>query len=1025
MLRGAPRLRMRPLAVLLPLLVAASAAPAPEPPWPSAPPSRAALASLRATQFVPNLGQWGESVRFGVFGDAMGWLHDDGFSVRLERWSAPATEGPSNAAVRSAAGCVVRTRLLGAATPRFEVDGRLPTRRNFLVGDDRSRWRTDVPAHERVTLRGVYDGVDVQFRPLPDGRAGVFEYDLLLQPGADLGAFAARCEGVDRLAIDAAGRLCATVRTDDGEQTLVQEAPIAWQETAAGPQPLRVSFRLLDARTFGFVAPDRDPALAAVVDPGVMWSTLLGGGLSDRVNGMRWRDGFGVWVGGWAGSTDFPTTAGAYRVTGGYDAFIARCSDAGSALVYATYLGGSGPEEVRGLDLGPGDTPTVVGFTRSTDFPTTAGALRPTYGGSSPFLDLGDGFVARLSATGSALLAATYLGGVFDDVLEGVRVDNAGDAYVGGWSSSPDMPTSAGAVQPGISGVAGAQTDGYFARVTANCQALVYGTFCGGIYNDQIVALDRDPTTGHVVGVGWSLSPNYPTTSGAIRPTFLGLADAVVTRLNATGTAYSFSTYMGGLDLDFGYCGRFAADGSVWIGGTTQSLNYPLTVNAPQTTFSGDRDGFVMRLAANGQSIAFSTYLGGPGSDRVRAIDCEGSNVAIVGECGDGFPVTQDAAEPTFGGGTLDGFLCYLTANGAALAYATYVGGGGQDALSAVDLNAAGRVVVAGRTFSTDFAATPGAYQSVLRGVEDGVIVKFDMLSTLGDALVIAAEPVAGPTVVPAGEQQLFACTVTNGSVRDASVDAVRVFVGGAGDALATLRDARFEREVVGGGEPATTVATVPFWTVEGGEASVPLAGCVVPAGGAIRLRMLGRLVADAAGRPVEVAVAIVDRDAWTVRADGVGGGIPVGISGSGRVEGRALVVGRLAGDFDGDGAVTVADLRRRVVGQDGPGALAADCDGDAALTPADLQAARGLVLGRATAFDVAPAAPRGAWRTFRCVGLVAPVVATLAGQPAPVGAATARECAVFVPADAPVGAQTLRLVGANGAVVELQAYVQ
>ena len=1013
---------MRPLAVLLPLLVAASTVPAPESSSTPAPSPHAALAPLRATQFVPNLGQWGESVRYGVFGDGMGWLHDDGFSVRLERWSAPPDGTAAAATVRSATGCVVRTRFVGAATPGLCAEGALPTRRNFLVGDDRSRWRTDVPAHTRVTMRGVYDGIDVVFRPLPDGRAGVFEYDLMLQPGADVDAFAARCEGVDRLAIDAAGRLCATVRTDDGEQTLVQEAPIAWQETADGPQPLRVAFRLLDARTFGFVAPERDPTLAAVVDPGVMWSSLLGGGLSDRVNGMRWRDGFGVWVGGWASSTDFPTTPGAFRVTGSYDAFVARCTDAGSALVYATYLGGSGPEEVRGLDLGAGNTPTVVGYTRSANFPVTAGALRPTYGGSSPFLDLGDGFIARLSANGSALLGATYLGGVFDDILEAVCVDNAGDAYVGGWSSSPDMPTHATAVQPQISGAAGAQSDGYFARVTADCQTLVYGTYCGGIYNDQIVSLDRDPTTGHVVGVGWSLSPNYPTTSGVVRPTFLGLADAVVTRLNATGTAYSFSTYMGGLDIDYGHCGRFAADGSVWIGGMTQSLNYPLTINAPQTVFGGDRDGFVMRLSANGQSIAFSSYLGGPGSDRVRAIDCEGSNVAVVGECGDGFPVTQDAVEPIFGGGTLDAFLCYLTANGASLAFATYVGGGGQDMLAAVDLDATGRVVVAGRTFSSDFAATPGAFQTVLRGVEDGVVVKLDLLSTLGDAIFVASEPAPGSTVVPAGEQELLACTLSNASVRDAEVEAVRVFVGGAGDALATLRDVRCEREVVGGSEPPTQVAAVPFWTVEAGEASVPLTGCVVPAGGSILLRMHGRLVGDPAGRPVEVAVTVVGGDAWSVRADG---GIPVGVSGSGRAEGRALVVGLLAGDFDGDGVVTVADLRRRVVGQDGLGAIAADCDGDAALTPADLQAARALVLGRAMAFDVAPAAPRGAWRTVRCVGLAAPVAATLAGEPLAIGAVTAREVAVFVPAAAPIGAQTLRLVGANGAVVELQAYVQ
>lgn len=1016
---------MRPLAAILPLLLAASAAlPPSAAALPSSGDARAAIASLRATQFVPNLGQWGASVRYAALGDAMGWLHDDGFSVRLERWSAPA-QAAAAPAVRSASGCVVRTRFVAAAAPAFVAGAELPTRRNFLVGDDASRWRSDVPAHERVTMRGVYEGVDVVFRPLPDGRAGAFEYDLLLQPGADLGAFAARLEGVDRLAIDARGRLCATVRTDDGEQTLVQEAPIAWQEAADGRRPLRVAFRLLDARTYGFVAPERDPALAAVVDPGVMWSTLLGGGLSDRVNGMRWRDGFGVWVGGWASSTDFPTTVGAYRVTGGYDAFVARCNDAGSALIYATYLGGSGPEEVRGLDLGPGDTPTVVGYTRSTNFPVTAGALRPNYGGSSPFLDLGDGFVARLSATGGALLGATYLGGVFDDVMEGVCVDGNGDAYVGGWSSSPDMPVGAGAVQPAISGVAGAQTDAYFAKVSASCQTLAYGTYCGGIYNDQIISLDRDPATGHVVGVGWSISPNYPTTSGVVRPTFLGQVDAVVTRLNATGTGYAFSTYMGGLDIDFGLCGRFAPDGTVWIGGSTQSLNFPLTLTAPQTVFGGDRDGFLTRLSANGQSIPFSTFLGGPASDRVRAIDCDASNVVVVGECGDGFPVTPDAVEPVFGGGTLDAFLCYLTANGASLAFATYQGGGGQDVFGAVELSSAGRVVAAGRTFSTDFAVTPGANQTALRGVEDGVIVKFDLLSTLGDGLVVAADAPAAAAVVAEGERELLACTLTNGTVRAASIDSVRVHVGGAGDALATLRDVRFEREDVGGAAPAVPVATVPFWLVEAGEATVPLTGCTVPAGGAIRLRMIGRVVADVVGRPVEVAAVIVGRDAWSARAEGAGGGLPVSVTEPGRVDGRAFVVGRLPGDFDGDGVVTVADLRRRVVGADGPGALAADCDGDAALTPVDLQAARARLLGRATAFDAALAAPRGAWCTVRCLGVAGPVVATLAGQPVAVGAVTPRECAVFVPANAPLGAQTLRLLGGDGVAVDVQAFVQ
>src|SRR5436190_14450708 len=259
-------------------------------------------------------------------------------------------------------------------------------------------------------MRGVLPGIDVAFRPLPDSQRGPFEFDLLLQPGADLSAFAARCEGADHLRIDDRGRLCIVADTPDGPIELRHEAPVAWQQTPAGRRELRVAFRLLDRTTWGFVAADLDPMHAAVVDPGVVWATWLGGGASDSINAMRWAPGTGVWVAGWAGSTNFPATPGAYRTVGGADGFVARLNDDGTLLQFATYLGGASGDEVRGLALGPGDTPTVVGYTHSTDFPVTPGAADPSYSGGSPFLDIGDGFLARLSANGSALLAATYLG---------------------------------------------------------------------------------------------------------------------------------------------------------------------------------------------------------------------------------------------------------------------------------------------------------------------------------------------------------------------------------------------------------------------------------------------------------------------------------------------------------------------------------------------------------------------------------------------------------------------------------------
>lgn len=1020
---------MRTFVLILPLLAAVgdagrrgavpSAAAAPAPPV-----RAAATSSLHQVQFVPNLGQWDDAVRFCVLGDTIGWLHDDGFTLRLERWTGPSADEPTGSRTRTQTGCVVRTRFLASRPPTFATGVELPTRRHFFRGDDRTRWRTDVPCFDRATMRGVQPGIDVVFRSLPDGRRGAFEYDLVLAPDADLSRFAARCEGVEELRIDAVGRLCARVATGDGAwEELVQEAPLAWQDTPSGRRPLRVAFRLLDSTTYGFVAPDRDPAWPAVVDPGVVWGTFLGGGLTDSINALRWRDGVGVWVAGWASSTDFPTTSGAYRTTGGADAFVARLDDAGATLQFATYLGGARAEEIRGLDLGPGDTPTVVGYTQSADFPVTPGALQSTYRGASLFLDVGDGFVTRLSATGNALLASTYLGGLFDEAAEAVRVDAVGNATVAGWTSSPDFPVTPGAFQGAIAGVPGAQTDGFLTRVAANGQSLAFSTFVGGSLNDQFVALDRDPISGDVVACGWTLSANYPTTPLAVRPSFNGAVDGIVTRLQGNGAAAVFSTYLGALETDYALCSRFAPDGTIWVGGTTNSPTYPLSANAPQTLAGGLRDGFVTQLTGNGQTIQFSTLLGGSGQDKVRAIDVGPLGVVAVGEAGAGFPLTQDAEQSVFSGGNLDAFLTHLTNGGATLAYSTYLGGADQDALGAVELGTGGLVVVGGWSFSTDFPIAPAGYQSQLRGVEDGVVMKFDLVTTFGDSLAVGSA--AGDSVqrVAAGEHDLLVAQLQNLTARELVVDTVKLLLAGAGSAPSRVASLRVLRELPGAAG-SSLVAGPLLPTLDNGELLVPFTGCTVPAGGTIRLRVVADVAPDPTGAVAEVAAAVVGKDAWTLHAVGAGQGPSVRVAAPGRVDGVVLVLGDLPGDVDGDGSQTVVDVRRQLalLGTNQP---AIDCDGDGQVTPIDIAATRDAVLGRTTVFAVPGAVARGTWITIRGLFPERAMQASLGGRVLVVGCVTPRELTLFVAADQVVGTQELVLSAAGRAVVATLVDVQ
>jgi Beta-propeller repeat len=337
---------------------------------------------------------------------------------------------------------------------------------------------------------------------------------------------------------------------------------------------------------------------------------------------------------------------------GSYDATLPLVID--PVLSYSTYLGGNNFDGANGIAVdGSGDA-YVIGSTKSANFPITTGAFQTSYGGSGNF----EAFVTKLNASGTGLVYSTYLGGNNGDDGYGIAVDASGNAYVTGETSSANFPTIPGAFQTSYGGGG----DAFVTKLNASGTGLVYSTYLGGSSGDNGYGIAVDGS-GNAYVTGYTGSNNFPTTPGAFQTSYGGGPyDAFVTKLNATGTALVYSTYLGGNDSDYGMGIALDSSGNAYVAGETKSTNFPTTADAFQSSYGGGAtyDAFVTKLNASGTGLVYSTYLGGNSLDYGRAIAVDGSgNVYVAGETSsNNFPTTTGAFQTSYGGGgEPDGFV--------------------------------------------------------------------------------------------------------------------------------------------------------------------------------------------------------------------------------------------------------------------------------------------------------------------------------------------------------------------------------
>src|SRR5260221_455384 len=502
----------------------------------------------------------------------------------------------------------LRMSLVGAARkPQVTGLEELPGKANYFIGKDRSKWRTNAPTYAKVQYRNVYPGIDLVYY----GNQRQLEYDFVVAPGADPKTIALRLQGARKLEIDAEGNL--VLRTAGGD--IRQHKPIIYQEIDGVRQAIDGSYVRKGANRVGFQVAAYDTTRPLVIDPVLSYSTYLGG--SGREKGLAIAvDRYGnAYVTGLVSSTDFPTTSGAYQTnfgggTGlgggqGFDAFVTKLDPTGSALIYSTYLGGGDDDQGMGIAVDTDGNAYVTGSTLSANFPTTAGAFQPTYGGVT------DAFVTKLNPTGSALVYSTYLGGSEVDFGTGIAVDVDGNAYVTGFTASADFP-----VTPGPQPLYGGGFDAFVTKLHATGSVLVYSTYLGGSGEDRGHGIAVD-SAGNAYVTGQTASINFPTTAAAFQTTFGGgsatFGDAFMTKLNATGLALDYSSFLGGSADDVGTGIAVDAVGNAYVTGHTGSDNFPTTTGAFQPTGgglingSGNFDAFIAKFGNDASSPAPGT----------------------------------------------------------------------------------------------------------------------------------------------------------------------------------------------------------------------------------------------------------------------------------------------------------------------------------------------------------------------------------------------------------------------------------
>lgn len=626
--------------------------------------------------FEPNLGQAPAGIRFlsrasglAVFGGN----NELTFAISRRTNTPEPGERRRHPAMEESA---VRMVLDGARrNATAEGLDRLPGVSHYFPSEDRRAWRTGVPHFAKMKVACVYPGIDL----VVYSKDGQIEYDFVVEPGADPSSIRLRYEGAKDLRLSDAGDLVLSTALGD----LRQIRPRVYQQIAGRQVAVESRYRIAGGR-IGFELARYDRSKPVVIDPVIVWSSFLGGGAADSAAGVAVDAQGNSYIAGFTRSANFPVRAPVQGIlTGQVSAFAMKINAGGSAVEWATYLGTD--SQAAGIAVDAAGSAHVAG-TVTGAFPML-NPFQGLRGGGT------DGFIAKLSPSGSALVYSSYLGGTDEDTPSGVGLDAEGNAYVGGITDSVDFPVLNAYQRQGAPAA-------FVTKFLAAGSQIGYSTrllYPDAIYSNVAVTADQ---AGAAYLAGRS-SASIPTNASSYQQNVAGGTDAFLVKFNPHSTGnltVGYATYLGGAGEDYATAVSVAGTGeSILVAGNTTSTNFPLRL-AAQSTLGGGWDGFVVRLSVF--NLISSTYLGGTLDDFINAGAIAGGRESFVAGQTASANLPGKVNEKRNG---IDGFVSRFSEAGNAVLYSMYLGGNGDDVANAIAADAGSVAHVAGQTASLDY----------------------------------------------------------------------------------------------------------------------------------------------------------------------------------------------------------------------------------------------------------------------------------------------------------------------------------
>jgi Beta-propeller repeat len=728
--------------------------------------------------FEPNQGQTTSQVRFLSRGNGYELFLTSHEAVLALRKKEPVRAK----AVKNVASFTARHESRGAekisvlrmqfdgANPEPEIAGMdlLPGRVSYFIGNDPKKWHTDIPSYESVKYKDVYPGVDVLFY----GRQQHMEYDFVVAPGGDPNSIALNIQGAHKLEISSRGDLVMSVAA--GKVAL--QKPVVYQEINGERRQIAGSYSIANDRKIHFLVAGYDHTYPLTIDPVLNYSTYIGGESFDLALGIALDAAGNAYIAGNTTSTTFPqmnpeTSTTPTDIALG-TVFVSELNPTGTALLYSTYIGGSGngtfgdSANAIAVDASSPANVYITGFTGSPDFPVST-ALLPFQGtpGPASTATAASAFITKLtpSASASAQLAySSYLGGNTFDEGEGIAVDASGNAFIVGETKSINFPHQGTQITAGQTSVAGNAFLTEINTTMSGGPSLVYSTYLGGSsagssffgFADVATAVAIDSSSNAYV-VGGTSSTDFPTAGTAIPGSAACGANtkgsAFISVINTSTATLGYSHCLTGNNVELAFGVNLGtgvpavATKVAYITGETGSSNFPVSTNSiPPPSTVANRVAFVALVDTNSTSpLQYSTFLGGTNSDAGLSIGSDAlGNAYVTGDTDSSdFPITQGALQASLNNPSGMAFISKISPNKNGLAdlvYSTYFGGQTANTLTTPDTGQGIAVsgmnaYITGEMASPDMPVSSGAFQTSLRaaGATNAFVADLPLVPTI------------------------------------------------------------------------------------------------------------------------------------------------------------------------------------------------------------------------------------------------------------------------------------------------------